>query len=300
MELNLIVVGLGYMGSIHYHNLQRIKERGYDIKVSVANSYEEFKKALLNKDIDGCILALPYNLHYSYAMEALKKGKHVFVEKPISMTYYEAKKLVETAEQMEKILMAGHILRFTNTFEIVKELLNSGKIGKIQVINGRRMTNKNIKNWWKNLKRFLLLYEGIHSIDIIIYLLNKIPSATQCRLFYSHPEIKGESEFIINMYFKNQIVASFHHRMNSTYNVNEIYISGSNGELMIADFSKVFLNGEPIYNNSFNKEMKEASFKEMLEFVSAIRNNYQPKSSGKDVLESMKIIEVCYNLQSLS
>ncbi|MHA1268180.1 MAG: Gfo/Idh/MocA family protein [Candidatus Helarchaeota archaeon] len=205
-----------------------------------------------------------------------------------------AKKLIDVAEKMKKILIVGHILRFSKPFDIVSSLISKNKIGEVTMINCRRFISKNIKNWWRDLDRFLLLYEGIHIVDILINILREIPCCINCRLNYLHPDIKGESEFMAILEFEPGITAVVHHNMMSSYNTNEIYFSGTNGELLIKDFSNVYLNGSLIYESSFNEMMENSSFNEMKVFLDTLIYGEFPKSSAKEILPLMKVIEACY------
>lgn len=292
MSLTILVVGMGNMGSIHYKNLSKLKEM-YDINI-LTTKLAKSDSVLSNKKIDACIFALPYHLHYEAVITALENNVNVFVEKPISTTYESAKKLVDLAERKNLILMVGHILRFSQAFNIVKKIISDNKIGRITMINCRRLSSKVPKDWWKNQNRFLLLYEGIHTIDIIINILHKSPQYIGCHLSYSHPEMKGESEFMVTMEFGSGIVVTLYHNMRSLYNINEIYISGTPGEILIDDFSRVYLNGNLLYKSDFSKMMKNSSFKEMQVFIDAILHGRKPESSGRDILPSMKVIEMCY------
>ena len=121
-----------------------------------------------------------------------------------------------------------------------------------------------------------------------------MPCCVNCRLNYLHRDIKGESEFMTILEFKSGITAVIHHNMMSSYNTNEIYISGTKGELLIKDFSKVYLNGSLIYESSFSKMMEDSSFNEMKVFLDALIYGEPLKSSIKEILPSMKVIEACY------
>jgi predicted dehydrogenase len=77
-------------------------------------------------------IAAPAAQHYALAKRALQKGKHVFVEKPLSLKLDQAKELCALAEQSDRRLMVGHLLQYHPVFLRLKELVREGRIGRLQ------------------------------------------------------------------------------------------------------------------------------------------------------------------------
>jgi predicted dehydrogenase len=279
------------MGSLHYKNLKKIR----GIELLTANSNKEFEKEINSYKIDGVVLSVPFTSNYNMAKRALIAGSNVFVEKPMSTTYKEARDLVTTTKKNKKILMVGQILRFFETFEVVKSILDSGKIGELKSITCRRYSKKIIKDWWKDSDRFLLLFEGIHTIDILKYLLESYPKEISGKVSRTLKELKGDSEFLVDISFNRKVYASIHHKITPNLNCNEILFSGEGGCIFVKDFSEVYLNEKRVFKRNFIKLMNEGSYAEMKEFIGSIKGNRQPLSSGEDVLKSMKIVEDIYS-----
>ncbi len=120
--------------------------------------------------IKGVVIATPAVLHYKMVKEALNKGKHVFVEKPLSLNINEGQELVEISKNKDKILMVGHILQYHPAVLKLDEMIKKGELGKIQYIYSNRL----------NLGKFrteenILWSFAPHDISVILMLLNEMP-----------------------------------------------------------------------------------------------------------------------------
>ena len=99
----------------------------------------------MEKDFDGFTVATPVETHFEIAKYLLEQGKHVLVEKPITMTADEAKTLKRMAEEQGVNLMVGHLLLFHPAIRKMKSLITGGKIGKLQYMYSNRL-NRAEKN----------------------------------------------------------------------------------------------------------------------------------------------------------
>ena len=90
-------------------------------------------KGIMN-GIDAVAIATPAGTHYNLAKRCLLAGKHVFVEKPLALTEKEGRDLIKTAEEKRLTLMVGHILHYHQAVIKLKELIDSGELGKIQYL----------------------------------------------------------------------------------------------------------------------------------------------------------------------
>jgi len=136
---------IGFLSMICEINNNLIKTYKDDYPhITITKNWEE----MLNSDITAVCISLPAEMHYQYAVDALNKGKDVYIEKPITLNIKEAEELVELAKQKNKILMVGHLLHYHSAVIKIKEILPT--LGKIKQITANRLnlgifrTNENV------------------------------------------------------------------------------------------------------------------------------------------------------------
>ncbi|HEX6972089.1 MAG TPA: Gfo/Idh/MocA family oxidoreductase [Limnochordia bacterium] len=91
--------------------------------------YTDYRELLSRQDIAIAVILLPHFLHAPVACDALRAGKHVFIEKPMAMTTAECTQMIELAERMRLQIMVGHHYHFTAPSLAAKRLLTSGEVG---------------------------------------------------------------------------------------------------------------------------------------------------------------------------
>src|ERR1041384_5666547 len=120
---NIAVVGMGYWGKNLVRNfyelgaLAMICDSNDGVEAACADYKDvkfcrEYAAVLNDKSIAAVALATPAVMHYQMARAAIEAGKHVFVEKPLSIEVSEGEALVRLAEARDRVLMVGHILRY--------------------------------------------------------------------------------------------------------------------------------------------------------------------------------------------
>lgn len=178
------VIGIGNMGANHARslhempeaNLLAVADRNLEKAEIVARLYNcraftHHAELLGVEDVDAVSVCVPTSMHLDVAMECMRRGKHVLVEKPIAASVDEAHILVEFARKQGVQLMVGHIERFNPVVRRVKEILDRGEIGRVVSIMARRVGvfPPQIKD--ANIAVDL----AIHDIDIINLLLEDLP-----------------------------------------------------------------------------------------------------------------------------
>ena len=116
--MRLAVVGLGFMGRRHLEAIANIPE----IEPRVIHR-PDLPAALLDPEIDAVDLCLPTDLHASVAIEALRAGKHVLVEKPMALDVASCHRMIAEAERQDRVLMAAHVLRFSPAYAALERAL---------------------------------------------------------------------------------------------------------------------------------------------------------------------------------
>lgn len=151
-------------------SLQLAKD-SYAPQIAVA----DYKEALKCDDIDIVMVFAPHYLHHSMVLESLRSGKHVFCEKPISMTLKEADNMINTAKVCGKELFVMLNMRFTPWARKIKELLDNQCIGRPFMARsayfGYEVDRLADTNHWKgDLKKAgggVLLDGGYHIVDLM-------------------------------------------------------------------------------------------------------------------------------------
>lgn len=164
--VNIGIVGLGFMGYTHFTAARRLRggkviaiatrdakkragdwtsiqgnfgPRGGHVDLSRVETYSEIDELLADPKIDLVDICLPTDLHESTVEAALKAGKHVIVEKPISIELKSADRMIKAAEKAGRLLMVGHVLPFFPEFRFLLDTIRSEKYGRLLGAHFRRV-----------------------------------------------------------------------------------------------------------------------------------------------------------------
>ncbi|MCT7995207.1 Gfo/Idh/MocA family protein [Laspinema olomoucense] len=159
----VIVVGAGNWGRNLIRNfyeleaLAGVAEVNPELRSKVADQYPEVKlyqncEEVLKTDIPAIVFATPAPTHYEMAHAALKAGKHVFVEKPMTIRTEEARQLATYADQKGQILMVGHLLLYQPAITWMRDYLATGQAGQVLHVAARRAKLGRVRReenvWW--------------------------------------------------------------------------------------------------------------------------------------------------------
>ena len=201
--MKLAVLGLGFMGSTHVKALLKMKGvelaavcsvdekalsgdfrhvqgnfggSGDCIDFSAVRKYRELEDVLADPDVDAVDLCLPTDLHATVAIEALRGGKHVLVEKPMALDGHAAAQMIAEAQKAGKILMAAQVLRFMPPYMALRDAMSGGQLGLVRTAVFRRRCAAPVWGGW--LQRPELSGGGvfdllIHDVDIMLHLFGK-------------------------------------------------------------------------------------------------------------------------------
>jgi len=156
-------------------NLGAIKT---DIDFSKYNFYTDAEEMMDKEDLDFVICALPTYLHKKYAVMAMEKGLHVFSEKPMARWSEEASEMIEVSKKTGKKLMIGQCLRFNNTYKILKEYYENGKLGKLLRANFHRFSVVPVwgwDHWYEDYEKSgcAAMDLHVHDVDLVNWIFGK-------------------------------------------------------------------------------------------------------------------------------
>ena len=99
---------------------------------------DDWAAVLADGELDGVVIATPTSTHFPLASEALECGKHVLVEKPLTDSADTSQRLVVMADELDRVLMVGHVFLFNPAIEAAKQLIDDGELGPIHYISMNR------------------------------------------------------------------------------------------------------------------------------------------------------------------
>ena len=187
-QIQLGIVGVGWCGGIRaetaaksplvssLHLAETNPERLLQLKQTVkAQTYtDDYKKLIDNPAIDAIVIsATPESTHYPMARDALKAGKHVFLEKPIAIELAEADELIALSRQNHLKFTIGYSQRFNPKYAYVKKALHEGVIGRaVSVLVSRHITRSLGKKISGRIKLSPAAMESTHDLDFVLWCLH--------------------------------------------------------------------------------------------------------------------------------
>lgn len=177
----------------HFHILQENRFNNYD---------DFFKKPV---PADAVIICTPDNEHFRPCMLAIKYGYHVLLEKPIAQSMEQCLEIKEAAKKANVIVCVCHVMRYHPCFIKIKEILDSGELGKIISINHiegvgiDRTTHSYVRGIWnrKEISNPMLLAKCCHDVDFLLWITNscchKLSSFGSLKWFKKENAPKGSA-----------------------------------------------------------------------------------------------------------
>ncbi len=144
-KLSIAVMGAGNWGKNlirNFFELNALKVIGDKDEVSLnqmrklypsCDFYSSLTDVLSRDDISGVVIATPAETHFMLARKVLQSGKHVFVEKPLTLSGKDAAELIALAQKKNLVLMVGHLLQYHPAFIKLKQLAQEGELGQDQL-----------------------------------------------------------------------------------------------------------------------------------------------------------------------
>lgn len=179
--MKILLLGLGRWGANHLRNLNNLPIELFVAEVGekqleparklglpaerLTTRYQDF----IGK-VDGVVVVTPAQSHFPLCKEFLEAGKDVFVEKPLTLSDAESRQLVELAEKNKRILQVGHILRFDPATLWMRDAIQNGEFGRVNMIRGHFGGFKRPRN-----DSGVMFADGIHFVDLFNFLLGSLP-----------------------------------------------------------------------------------------------------------------------------
>jgi len=137
--------------------------------------YTDYYEMIQNPELDAIHIVTPIMEHYPQTIAALEAGKHTACTVPMATSVEECKRIVELSERVGKYYMMMETSLYTREYLYVKDLVEKGKMGRIQFMRSDHMQNMMLTGWGDYWRGFPPFYYGTHALSPVIELIGKKP-----------------------------------------------------------------------------------------------------------------------------
>ncbi len=267
-------------------------------EINFTNRYQDI---LSNSEINAVIIASPAETHYPITKEMLGVGKHVLVEKPITLHLEEAIELNTIAETNKLKLMVGHVLLYHPAILHIKESILSGNLGKLQYIYSNRLNLGAIRSEENILWSF-----APHDISIIQFLIENDPISIIAKgdIFLQN---NIEDTTITYLKYPNNVSAHIFVSWLHPFKEQRLVVIGEKGMFVFEDTVKTeklkFYHKGFVVSESgiekFDQDYEAIDLQsvmplaeEQLHFYNSILNDQEPRTNGKHAIAVQKILDL--------
>ena len=252
--------------------LREARRRNRDVRTT-----SELSELIAAPDVNAVIIATQATRHYEAAAAALKGGKDVLVEKPMTTDVAEARRLRELVQASGRLLMVGHVFRYNPAVTFIQQLLASGGLGQLEYLSFTR-TNLGPIRSDVNVVWDLMT----HDVSILLHFLNESPTWVSAHgAAYLRPECEDVAFATIG--FKKGVVANIRASWLDPRKVREITLVGTSKMAFFNDLDPT----EPvrIYDKG---AMREPSYESFGEFKLVTRSGdvVSPPISASEPLKN--------------
>lgn len=262
-----------------------------------------------DSSIDAVAIATPVRSHFALAQAALKAGKHVFVEKPMTETVSQGEQLLELATAKNRVLMVDHTFVYTPAVQRIRNLVQSGEIGRVYYYDSLRI---NLGLFQHDVN--VLWDLAVHDLSILDYVLDARPTAVSA-VGISHVKGAPENVAYMSLYLPDDVIAHINVNWLAPVKVRQTLIGGSKKMIVFDDLEpseklKIYDRGitlddtprEASYNTLVgyrtgdmwapNLAVTEALHTEALHFLACIDGREVPITGGEMGLRLVRILEL--------
>lgn len=266
---------------------------------------EDFDDLISDSQIDAVVVATLPITHSHFALKALSKGRHVFVEKPLALDLADAKEMIRVAEKNKRILMVGHLLLYHPAIKRLKSYIDDSLLGDIHYLYSTRVNLGQVRE-----EENALWSLTAHDISVAIYLLSQKPTEVSTTgKSYIRKQI--QDVVFVTLNFKNKIMAHIHASWLDPHKIRKFTVVGSKRMVVFDDMEST--EKLRIYDKGYDWQKNYGSYETFLtlregdinipkvdmveplklecqHFIDCIKNNAQPLSDGENGLEVLKVL----------
>lgn len=314
-KLKVGIIGAGRIGQVHaksitYHIPQAeivaisdIYEEGAKKvaeELGIPAYYKDYHEILNNPEIEAVLICSSTDTHADIACEAAEAGKHIFCEKPVDLTVAKIKKVIAAVEKAGVKLQIGFNRRYDHNFAHIKALANEGKLGDLQII---KITSRDPEappiNYVK-VSGGIFLDMTVHDFDMARFIGGEVDEVYANATVMVDEEIGKAGDVdtaLVALKFKSGAIGVIDNCRKACYGYDQrLEVFGSGGQASAANDTPTNVayineNGnvtdKPLY--FFLERYMQSFTDEMTEFIDAVINDKETKTTVNDGLEALRL-----------
>jgi predicted dehydrogenase len=322
---NIGVVGYGYWGpnvARNFHGTAGAKLVAIsdlsEKRLGLAQNHYPFIRGtkdplelIRSTDVDAVAIVTPVFAHHELAKAALLAGKHIFVEKPFTATSAQARELIDLAAKKNLKIMVDHTFLFTGAVKKIKEVIDSGELGKLMFYDSVRV---NLGLFQHDVNVIWDL--APHDLSIMAYIIDRIPTSISAHGSVHFDGGFEDIAYVVAEFEGGGFIAHFHVNWLSPVKIRKTLISGDRKMLVWDDLDadekiKIYDRGVEFKSANDGKngihqllvsyrsgdvhipklEANEALRAEAQYFVECIEKDREPFNNGLSGLQVVRLLE---------
>ncbi len=317
--MKFLVIGGGSIGKRHIRNLLAIGTKSSDITavetredrkkeiketLKIETVYTSLDEALKSKRYEAAIVCTPTYLHIPMGIQLAEHGVHILMEKPLSHNLEHIEEFKTAVNRNNIIVEIAYIFRYSPSIKKVKELLDSGVIGKVLSVRGE--FSEYLPDWhpWEDYRTFFMakkaqgggsILDQSHIMDLIHYLIGGFKSVYAFNAKISNLEIEADDIAEMVVILKNGVPVSIHTDIFGRDHKKSLEIKGEKGNI----FWDHYLNEVCHYDaekkdthvdRDFPSDFNLCYIDEIKRFISCCQGKKKPLADLQVGIETMELI----------
>jgi 2-hydroxy-4-carboxymuconate semialdehyde hemiacetal dehydrogenase len=306
--MKIVMVGQGAFGQKHLDGLKNIPDvevaslvgGNLESTAAVAKKYgiphytSDLGEALARPGIEAAILTSPTQIHAEQAEQVLRAGKHVEIEIPIADSLADARKIAAAQKASGKIAMAGHTRRFNPSHQWVHKRIEGGEL-KLQHLVVQtfffRRKNINLEGKPRSWTDHLLWHHACHTVDLLHHQTGEVAEKVHAFEGPHHPELKIAMDMSIQLRTPSGVLCTLALSFNNDGPQGTFFRYICDNGTYIARYDDLF-DGKDVKIDLSKVDVSMNGIElQDREFVAAIREKREPRSSVAQVMPAMEVLD---------
>jgi len=327
--VKLAVIGAGYWGpnlirnfyGINRDSIRFVCDQDTAALGKLRSSFQgvefvsDYNLVLNSSEVDAVVIATQPASHFDLSKEALEKGKHVFVEKPLALHANEAEELLSLSRSKNRVLMVGHLLRYHPAVKLLKDYVEKGELGEIFYIYSTRVNLGKVRHDENALWSF-----APHDIAVIMYLMGCKPISVSA-VGQSYLRTGVEDVVFLTVLFEGNRMAHIHVSWLDPHKIRKLTVVGNkkmavfddmeaSEKIRIYDKGVDYFPGVKSYTEAVSLrvgdiliprvQMKEPLRVECEHFIECVEHGKRPLTDAEEGVVVVRVLEGAQESMRLS